>query len=146
MVHQPGEPIDAAWVRRQFAANNLIGQRTAADRVVALVQLINRALVQNGYINSGLLIVSTDLWRANAILDLRLVTGHISRTEVVWTNGQSLGLGEDFLLDRLPSARYRRSMLSILSVSSGCWRMTRRCAASTWTCVLGKHLVKRRST
>lgn len=104
LVHEPGEVLDAAWMRRQFAANGSFGQPTTADRIVATVQLINRALVENGYINSGLLVESTDL-PANGVLELRLITGRVRETTVEWSEGGARGLGESFLVDRLSASQ-----------------------------------------
>jgi hypothetical protein len=50
--HRPGEPLNAAWVRRQFDMNLRGG--AGAGRAVALVQLINRAFLSAGFVNSGL--------------------------------------------------------------------------------------------
>ena len=74
LVHQPGELLGGQWVRRQFVSNGMIGVEVPLDRIVGLVQLINRAYVENGYINSGVLVgrraasrrrhapTQTDLW------------------------------------------------------------------------------------
>jgi hemolysin activation/secretion protein len=103
--------MDGAWVRRQFQLNNLIGAPTTADRVVSLVLLINQAYVQNGYINTGLLIGRQDWASQGAVLQLKLVAGRVTPSAtggrsigVAWAKGGSQGLREHYIRDRMPSA------------------------------------------
>ena len=96
--HGRGEFLDADWVRRQFIDNHLIGVEISADRVVALILLINRAYVNNGYINSGLLL-SPQGWPARgAVLRLQLVAGRVvpsapgaPAVAVTWKDNQIAG-------------------------------------------------------
>ncbi len=83
--------MDAAWIRRQFVFNGLIGRQSSVDRVVALVLLINEAFVENGYINTGLRFAERDWPSANGQLDLWLTLGSTTprrlgspRIEVHW--------------------------------------------------------------
>ena len=106
LAHAQGESLDAAWVRRQFAANAIEG--AMASRAIALVQLINRAFLTAGFINSGLIAapVQTD----PGVLALRLVHGRLvpgaegQALAVTWTGGHARGLSEDFIRNRMPSA------------------------------------------
>ncbi len=106
-----GEPMDAAWVRRQFALNAMIGAPTTADRIVALVLLINQAFVRNGFINTGVLLGQQDWPRTNGALELRLVTGAVvpqrpggPPVSIEWAKGGAKGLRKRFVLQRMPSA------------------------------------------
>ena len=106
--HQPGEPLGAAWVRRQFDAHAIAGGEAA--RAIALVQLVNRAFLTAGFINSGLLVAPPDA-ADPGLLILRLVHGRIvapaggEAVAVEWTGGRSAGLDDDYIRDRMPSAR-----------------------------------------
>jgi hemolysin activation/secretion protein len=104
---QPGEAMDAAWVRRQFELNHLVGAATTSDRVVALVLLINQAYAQSGYINSGVVFLRQD-WSAGGRLQLRLISGRLGpgrqALTVTWGPGGRRGLRAKFIRDRLPSA------------------------------------------
>jgi len=103
LAHAPGERLDEAWVRRQFALNGLPSPG-ALDRALALVQLINKAFLSAGYLNSGLVVRSS----ADAgELDLDLVYGGVTAgapTAVQWLGGGPRGLDASYLRDRLPSA------------------------------------------
>lgn len=107
---KPEEQFDAAWVKRMFADNGLIGQPVPLDRLVSLVQLINVALVRNGYVNSGLL-VSRQVPPEGGTLDLRLIFGRIVAPAegqpgviVEYGPGGSKGITGEFVRRRLPSA------------------------------------------
>lgn len=106
--HRSGEPLDASWVRRQFALNEIQGG--PADRAVALVQLVNRAFLTAGFINSGLL-VAAEAGAESGIFRLRLIHGRLVApapdgrpVEVVWANGRNGGLSERYVRARMPSA------------------------------------------
>jgi len=113
LSYTKGEPLNAAWVKRQFAENALIGRRVGLDRVVGLVQLINRALVENGYINSGVLIAGPPPGEGGT-LGLRLVAGALvqqdeSASGIVVRFGEegARGLDRGFVLDRMRAAQER---------------------------------------
>ena len=109
LEHRAGGPLDAAWVRRQFAVNAIAGG--PADRAIALVQLLNRAFLSAGFINSGLLVLPAAASEAG-ILRLRLVHGRLTApspgappVEIEWANGGSRGLSERYVRARMPSAQ-----------------------------------------
>lgn len=112
LYHAPGQPLDAAWVRRQFEVNGLIGQPQPLDRFAALIQLINLAYVRNGYLNSGLLIAPQSL-SDGGTLELRLVMGRAVAAAagqrpvaVGFGRGGARGLSEEYVRDRLPAASH----------------------------------------
>ena len=102
--HRAGEPLDAGWVERQFAANG----PGSIDRALALVQLVNRAYLTAGYVNSGLIVAEQD---DPGNLQLHLIFGRLAAADgrpqlsVVFGSGHSAGLDEDFVRRRMPSAR-----------------------------------------
>lgn len=105
--YRPGEALNVSWVQLQFALN----QATDAGRAVALVQLINRAFLSAGFVNSGLLV---EPGSPPGVLTLRLVHGRLTAPDaagnavrVTWAEGGSRGLDPDYVRDRLPSARRR---------------------------------------
>jgi hemolysin activation/secretion protein len=107
--HRRGEPLGAAWVRRQFAAN--LGGGAGAGRAVALVQLINRAFLSAGFVNSGLLVQPGD---DPAVLSVRLVHGRLAAPagspeaiDVTFADGNARGLDPDYIRERFPSAARR---------------------------------------
>lgn len=101
--YRPGEVLDEAWVRRQFALNKL--PDGDAGRPLALVQLINRAVLAAGYLNSGLLVRASN---DPGVLELQMVYGAVSEpVAVTWTGGRSAGLDAAYVRDRLPAARQR---------------------------------------
>ncbi|MEE4154702.1 MAG: ShlB/FhaC/HecB family hemolysin secretion/activation protein [Erythrobacter sp.] len=95
-------------MERQFSLNGLIGQAVPLDRIVSLVQLINRALVANGYINSGVLIDGPPP-EPGGILKLQLVFGQVVDAEGQPGADISFGgrgrnrLTERFVEQRLPA-------------------------------------------
>ncbi|MET0361501.1 MAG: ShlB/FhaC/HecB family hemolysin secretion/activation protein [Sphingobium sp.] len=102
----PGEAMDANWVRRQFFENGLMGTTTSYDRLVALVQEINRVFIANGYINSGVLIASQPVLKWGDPLKLRLVYGTVGdRLTVQWGRRGSQGMGAAYIDDRMKAAR-----------------------------------------
>ena len=111
LVHAPGAPLDAAWIRAQFAANGLFGAEAGFDRITALVQLINLAFVNNGFPNSGVLIEGI---ASPGVLRLRLVLGRLAPAPgavdalpVTFRGGHAKGLDADYIRHRLPSAQAR---------------------------------------
>ena len=109
LVHTTGAPLDAAWIKSQFAANHLIDREAALDRITALVQLINLAFINNGFANSGVLIEGQS---APGVLQLRLVMGRLvpaggerEPLAVAFRGGHTGGLDADYIRNRLPSAR-----------------------------------------
>jgi hemolysin activation/secretion protein len=103
--------LDAAWVRRQFVDNRLIGTPVALDRVVALVQAINLAFVANGYLNSGALIAG-DAPRDGGVIEIDLVHGRLSSPDgmaapvmVRWGSAGANGLGPRYVEARLDAGR-----------------------------------------
>ncbi len=104
--HGPGEPLDAGWVRSQFALNFPDG--AGGGRAVALVQLINRAFLSASFVNSGLLVEPEAV---PGVLTLRLIHGRLAAAtpggqaiEIGFANGQALGLDASYVRDRMPSA------------------------------------------
>lgn len=104
--HRPGEPLNAAWAQRQFALNSV----TDTGRAVALVQLINRAFLSAGFVNSGLLVLPEQV---PGRLSLQLVHGRLAAAPgereiaVRWADGDSRWLHSSYIVDRMPSARRR---------------------------------------
>lgn len=102
----PGERFDAAWTRRQFEANGLIGAPVPLDRLVGLVQLVNLAFVRNGYVNSGLLLGGA-IPREGGTLDVRLIFGRTvgaDPVDVAFGPGGAKGLSEAYVRARMASA------------------------------------------
>jgi hemolysin activation/secretion protein len=109
LEHVDTEPLDEAWVRRQFALNGLPGSG-GVSRALALTQLINRAFLSAGYLNSGVVVRPS----AAGELKLGLIYGGLtpaaadaSPVSVEWLGGDAKGLDADYLRDRLPSAFQR---------------------------------------
>ena len=109
LVHRPAEMLDAAWARRQFAENGMIGARVGYDRIAELLQLINIAYVQNGFINSGLILMPQPAGAADGILRLRLVAGHLvdpaggEPVAVGFKDGHGKGLDAAYIRHRMPA-------------------------------------------
>jgi hemolysin activation/secretion protein len=98
--------INAAWVRRQFDLNRIVGG--GAGRAVALTQLINRAFLTAGFVNSGLLSAPDP---APDRLSLRLVHGRLvapsgaeQAIAVTFLDDADRGLHPGYLRDRMPAA------------------------------------------
>ncbi|WP_293678415.1 ShlB/FhaC/HecB family hemolysin secretion/activation protein [uncultured Phenylobacterium sp.] len=110
LEHAPGEALDEAWVRRQFALNRLPGEG-GVGRALALVQVINRAYLGAGFINSGLVVrPSAD----PAVLELRMIYGGLAppadgepALSVEWQGGGAKGLDADFVRQRMAAAARR---------------------------------------
>lgn len=100
--------FSADWVEAQFRGNGMIGSATNYARVVALVQLVNRAFLANGFANSGVLVApqQTD----SGTLALRLVNGRIGSGQgadgmsISFAEGRANGLTPGFIEARMPSA------------------------------------------
>ncbi|GGC40643.1 hypothetical protein GCM10011371_30080 [Novosphingobium marinum] len=109
LSHTGSDPFDAVWVERQFVTNGLVGSSVDMGRVVALTQLVNRAFVNNGYANSGVLIDGST--RNGQALVLRLVLGSLGEMSegiaIGWVGDDSAGLNERYVIERLPSALSR---------------------------------------
>jgi hemolysin activation/secretion protein len=109
--HSVGEILGSGWVHRQFEHNRLIGVETTPDRIVEVVLLINRAFVENGYINSGLLLPEQGWPARGATLELQLVAGRVVPLQeggpaitVNWKEGRSRGLSSGYIRARMPAA------------------------------------------
>ena len=109
--HRPGERLDVAWVGRQFEQNGLGGARSPVDRSLALVQVINRAYLSAGFVNSGLVVAPGS---TPGVLDLKILHGRlVPPTEggqpftVQWAEGRSKGLDAAYVRDRMPAALAR---------------------------------------
>jgi len=102
--------LDAAWVREQFVANQLIGRPVPLDRLLALTQLVNLAFVKNGYVNSGALLAGTPP-TDGGVLTVRLVYGRAASAQgragpqVRFAERGRGGLSEDYVRARLPAAQ-----------------------------------------
>ncbi|MGZ6037866.1 MAG: ShlB/FhaC/HecB family hemolysin secretion/activation protein [Phenylobacterium sp.] len=108
LEHAPGRALDGGWVSRQFALNGLTGAGADVGRALALTQLINRAFLSAGFINSGLVAQPSP---APGVLSLRLVYGGLAAGadggppfSVAWAAGGSQGLDEAFVRARLAAA------------------------------------------
>ena len=102
-----GQRLDEAWVRRQFTLNGLTGEGASVGRALALTQLINRAFLSAGFINSGLAVQLSP----PGVLNLRLVYGGLAvgpdgaaSFAVTWADGGAKGLDEAYVRDRLGAA------------------------------------------
>lgn len=102
-----GATLDAGWVADQFRANALIGGEVPIDRLVAMTQLVNRAFIANGYINSGLLIDGAPP-SDGGVLRTRLIFGRLvgedNGIDLVFTDDRTKGLSRRFVAERMPSA------------------------------------------
>ena len=108
---RPGQTgLDAAWVRRQFVDNHLIGAPVPLDRIVAMLERINIAFVRNGYINSGVLLADP-ADAGGGTLHVALVYGRLvgdaggAVPTVGWGPHGRNGLNADYIRRRMPSAR-----------------------------------------
>jgi len=108
--HHPDEPLDADWVRRQFAQNGVPG-RAGTAQALALVQLVNRAFLSAGYVNSGVVVRPAP---GEGVLALHIVYGGLvapapgePAISVAWNGGRAKGLDAGYVRDRLPSTAAR---------------------------------------
>ena len=105
--HQSGQPLDTAWVQAQFS--RIVAGGAPISTAVGLTQLINRAFVTAGFVNSGLL-VRPGTAAENGILEIQLVYGRLAAAEsgdlvtVEWAGGEAAGLDEAYVRRRFPSA------------------------------------------
>ncbi len=104
----PGEHgFDAAWVRQQFIDNRMIGAPVSIDRITALIEAINIALVRNGYINSGVQLA--DAADADGgVLHIRLIYGRLGGAgsqvaTIAWGPRGAKGLSAGFVRHRMQS-------------------------------------------
>lgn len=105
---KPGERLDGAWLRRQFADNSLIGAPVPLDRLVALAQLVNLTFIHHGLINSGVRLEGA-LPADGGVLDVRLVFGRTASADgapvaVVFGPEGRRGLTPAYVRARLPAA------------------------------------------
>ena len=110
LEHRPDEDLDEAWVRRQFQLNGLPDSGDVG-RALALVQLINRAYLSAGFLNSGVVVRPSP---APGVLELRLVYGGLSppaegeaEIAVVFADDRAKGLNARYIRDRMPSTARR---------------------------------------
>jgi hemolysin activation/secretion protein len=106
-----GETIDAAFVTRQFERNRLIGQPVSTAQLIDMVQLINAALLRQGYVNSGLLLDPAVEVTDGAPLKLRLIFGRLGTADgstsgvaIDWGKAGRRGLDEGYITARMPAA------------------------------------------
>ena len=113
LEHQPGQPLDEEWVRRQFVLNGLVGGSGTVDRALALVQLINTNFISAGYINSGLVVAQQGALNGSTLV-LNLIYGQLAAQSpaapaisVEFARGGSEGLTAEYVMRRMPSAKAR---------------------------------------
>ncbi len=116
LEHSPGQSLDEAWVGRQLELNGLSGPSASVGRTLALVQLINRAFISAGFVNSGVIVEPSG---SPGELAMRVVYGGLAppaegrpALSVEWAGGASKGLDAGYVRDRLPSA-FRRPLSGI---------------------------------
>ncbi|MCB2060739.1 MAG: ShlB/FhaC/HecB family hemolysin secretion/activation protein [Novosphingobium sp.] len=103
------DALDADWIREQFRRNGMIDQPVPLDRLVSLIQLINRAFIANGYINSGVLLAGQPP-QDGGTLSLRLIAGRAvgadgeASVSVGWGAAGPLGLSETYIKQRMTAA------------------------------------------
>ena len=106
-LEAPGpDGFDAAWVRRQFIANHLVGEAAPIDRLLALTQLINLTFVRNGYVNSGVLFAGP-IPQDGGVLQVRLVYGRgagVAGAHVRFGPRGGQGLSEAYVRTRMAAA------------------------------------------
>ncbi|HEY0646592.1 ShlB/FhaC/HecB family hemolysin secretion/activation protein, partial [Phenylobacterium sp.] len=109
LEHQAGQPLDEAWVRAQFTRHGVRG--AGVGRALAVVQLVNRAFLSAGFINSGVVVRASP---APGVLALEIVYGGLASPAadvppvvVEWVGGKAKGLDAAYVIDRMPSARRR---------------------------------------
>jgi hemolysin activation/secretion protein len=107
--HAPGQPLDEAWLKVQFAKNGVPG--AGVGRALAVVQLVNRAFLSAGYINSGVVVRPSP---APGVLAVEIVYGGLAAPvadlppiSVEWVGGDARGLSADYVVQRMPSAQRR---------------------------------------
>ena len=111
LEHQPRQLLDAAWVQRQFERNGLPGADGSVGRALALIQVINRAFLSAGFINSGVAVRPSG---SPGVLELHIIYGGlvalsdgIPAIGVEWTGRGAKGLTVGYLSNRMASVRRR---------------------------------------
>ena len=110
--YRPGQALDGAWVLKQFERNGIVGGDGSVDRALALVQLINRAFLSAGFINSGLVVPPQNRTGAGP-LELRLILGQLvgvgtaPPVTVEFAGDSAQGLSANYVRRRIPSAEAR---------------------------------------
>lgn len=109
LEYQPLQLLDAAWVQRQFERNDLPGADGNVGRALALIQVINRAFLSAGFINSGVAVRPSG---GPGVLELHIIYGglvapsdSIPAINVEWTGRGAKGLTPGYLSNRMASAR-----------------------------------------
>lgn len=112
LAYARGETIDAAFITRQFERNRLIGQPVLTAQLIDMVQLINAALLRQGYVNSGLLLDPGTEVADGAPLKLRLIFGRLGSSDggtpgvaIDWGKSGRRGLDDGYVAARMPAAR-----------------------------------------
>ncbi|MFD1611965.1 ShlB/FhaC/HecB family hemolysin secretion/activation protein [Sphingomonas tabacisoli] len=107
-----GEAFDAAFVRNQFARNGLIGKPVAVATLIDIVQLINAALIRDGYVNTGVVVEEQPPLTDGGTLKLKLVYGRLGSADgtkppvkVEWGQGGRRGLSSSFIASRAAAAQ-----------------------------------------
>lgn len=109
LEHRSGQPLDEAWVRAQFTRHGVPGE--GVGRALAVVQLVNRAFLSAGFINSGVVVRASP---APGVLFVEIVYGGlvppadgVPPVVVEWVGGKAKGLDANYVIDRMPAARRR---------------------------------------
>lgn len=112
LFYAKGDAIDAAFVRAQFARNGLIGTPVSTATLVDLVQLINQALIREGYVNTGVVIDQQPALGDGARLKLRLVYGRLGSADgktpgvaLDWGARGKRGLSDEWVRAHMPSTQ-----------------------------------------
>ncbi|MBX3485619.1 ShlB/FhaC/HecB family hemolysin secretion/activation protein, partial [Phenylobacterium sp.] len=107
--HAPGQPLDEAWLRAQFAKNGVPG--AGVGHALAVVQLANRAFLSAGYINSGVVVRPSP---QPGVLAVEIIYGGLASpvadlppVTVEWIGGDAKGLDADYVTARMPSTTRR---------------------------------------
>lgn len=110
--YRRGDVIDQAFVIRQFERNTLVGRPVETAQLIDLIQLINAALLRQGYVNSGLLLDPDSQVTDGAPLRLRLVYGRLGSADgqspgvsIDWGKGGRRGLDDAYITTRIPASR-----------------------------------------
>lgn len=106
LIHESAQPLDKAWVEAQYRRRLDGGIRPS--EAIAITQLVNRAYVTAGFVNSGVLVEGVQF----GTLRLRLVMGQLGGAGtqplmVDWRDGRSGGLDANYVRARFASASAR---------------------------------------
>lgn len=97
-----GRPLDRAWVENAMRQAGVLGHGAVLpDQVTGAVLQLNRALLANGYVNSGFLVAEQNWPPANGELRLQWVRGALDDVHVNWGAHGARGLTQDYVVDRL---------------------------------------------